>query len=286
MKYRPAHADGGFHHIEIVTRDNRRPRGPSIYWAANDEGQAAQDRSAVTEWPSQRELRRSPLIDAWAGLRVAGAGQAQMIVTWEPKPGQSTRAGRVVLSAKAAKGASLFEGTIEALGTAPSADRATFTVPPGQVQLDLAVLDAEGRPLDTDVRDVDVPDLSPSAQPGPVLLPVEVMCLRSSRTSEASPWSDALAAYVARACSRGGRLIVRVPAADPTGTPVRVIARLLNRAGRTMRALEADPGIESPTQFTLPLVSLAPGQYAIEVTGENRHGAVSERVTFRVGART
>jgi hypothetical protein len=64
--------------------------------------------------------------------------------------------------------------------------------------------------------------------------------------------------------------------------PVRVTARLLNRAGQTMRALEADPGVESPTQFALPLVSLAPGRYAIEVTAENRHGAVSERVTFRV----
>jgi hypothetical protein len=49
-----------------------------------------------------------------------------------------------------------------------------------------------------------------------------------------------------------------------------------------MRALEADSGVESPTQFALPLASLAPGQYGIEVTAENRHGAVSERVTFRV----
>ena len=283
LKYRPAHADGGFHDIEIVTRDNRRPRGPSIYWAANDEGQAAQPRSAVTEWPPQRELRRSPLIDAWAGLRVDGAGQARMIVTWEPKPGQSARAGRVVLSAKTATGASLFEGTIEAVGTgAPSADRASFEVPPGQVELNLDVLDGAGRPLDRDVRDVEVPDLSASGQPGPVLLPVEVICLRSGRASEATPRSDALATYVARGCSRGSRLIVRVPAADPTGTPVRITACLLNRAGQTMRALEADPGVESPTQFVLPLVSLAPGQYAIEVTGENRHGAVSERVSFRV----
>ena len=49
-----------------------------------------------------------------------------------------------------------------------------------------------------------------------------------------------------------------------------------------MRALEADPGVGNPTQFTLPLVSFAPGQYEIEVTGENRHGVVSERVAFRV----
>jgi VWFA-related protein len=282
LKYRPAHADGGFHHIEIVTRDNKRPRGPSIYWPANDEGQAAQERSAVTEWPSQRELRRTPLIDPWAGLRVDGAGQVQMIVTWEPKPGQSTRAGRVVLSAKAATGAFLFKGTIEALGTAPSADRATFKVPPGRIELDLSVLDAVGRLLDTDVRDVDVPDLSASGQPGPVLLPVEVICLRSGRTSETTPRTDALAAYAARGCSRGSRLIVRVPAADPTGTPVRVTARLLNRAGQTMRALEADPGVESPTQFALPLASLAPGQYEVEVTAENRYGVVSDRVSFRV----
>ena len=283
LYYRPAHADGGFHHIEIVTRDNRRPRGPSIYWAANDDWQAAQERSAVTEWPWRRELRRSPLIDAWAGLRTDGAGRTQMIVTWEPTPGQSVRPGRVVLSAKTATAASLFEGSIEAVGTgAPSTDRARFEVPPGRVELDLSVLDGVGRLLDRDVRDVDVPDLSASGQPGPVLLPVEVICLRSGRASETTPRSDALAAYAARGCPRGSRLIVRVPTADPTGTPVRVTARLLNRAGQTMRALEPDPGVESPTQFALPLVSLAPGQYGIEVTGKNQYGVVADRVTFRV----
>jgi VWFA-related protein len=282
LRYRPAHADLRFHHIEIVTRHNTRHRGPSIYWATNDETHEAQQRSPDAEWPWRRELRRSPLIDAWAGLRVDGEGQAQMMVTWEPKPGQSARARRVVLSAKAATGASLYKGTIDAFGTAPSTDRARFEVPSGRVELDLAVLDADGRPLDKDVRDVDVPDLSASGQPGPVLLPVEVICLRSDRASEATPWSDALASYGARGCPRGGGLIVRVPAADASGTRVRVTARLLNRAGQTMRALEADAGVDSPTQFRLPLVSLAPGQYAIEVTGENRYGAVSDRVTFRV----
>ena len=284
LRYRPAHADGRFHDIQIVTRDNKRHRGPSLYWAASEERHAAQERSAVTEWPWRRELRRSPLIDAWAGVRVDGAGQAQMIVTWEPRPGQSARAGRVVVSAKTATGASLFDGTIEAVGTgAPSGDRARFEVPPGQIELDLVVLDEVGRPLEKDVRTVDVPDLSALGQPGPVLLPVEIICLRSGRAAEAAtPWNDALASHAARGCPRGSRLIVRVPAADPTGTPVRITARLLNRAGQTMRALDADPGVGNPTQFALPLVSLAPGQYGIEVTGENRHGAVSERVAFRV----
>jgi VWFA-related protein len=283
LTYRPAHADGRFHHLEIVTRGQRQHRGPSIYWAADQEGPAAPDRSAVGEWRAVRELRRSPLIDAWAGLRADRSGRAHMIVTWEPMPGQPVRPRRVAVSAKTATGASLFEGPIDAIGTgARSSDRARFEVPPGRVELDLSILDEAGRPLDRDVRDVDVPDLSASGQPGPVLLPVEVICLRPGRASEATPRSDALASYAARGCPRGSRLTVRVPAADPTGMPVRVTARLLNRAGQTMRALEADPGVESPTQFALPLVSLAPGRYAIEVTAENRHGAVSERVTFRV----
>jgi VWFA-related protein len=283
LKYRPAHADGRFHHIEVVTHDQRPPRGPSIYWAADAEGRAAQDRSAVSGWQAVRELRRSLLIDAWAGLRAEQGGRSHMTVTWEPMPGQPARARRVVVRAKTATGASLFEGTIEAAGTgAPSSDRARFEVPPGRVELDLSILDEAGRPLDRDVRDVDVPDLSASAQPGPLLLPVEVICLRLGRASETTPRSDALASYAARGCPRGSRLIVRVPAADPTGTPVRVTARLLNRAGQTMRSLEADSDVESPTQFALPLASLAPDQYGIEVTAENRHGAASERVAFRV----
>jgi hypothetical protein len=62
----------------------------------------------------------------------------------------------------------------------------------------------------------------------------------------------------------------------------KVTARLLNRAGQIMRALQADAGVEGPTQFALLLTSLAPGQYEIEVTGENRHGVVSDRITLRV----
>jgi hypothetical protein len=283
LTYRPAYADGRFHSLAVVTRNQRQHRAASIYWAADAAARAAQDRSAVTAWHAGRELRRSPLIDAWAGLRADERGRAHMTVTWEPMPGQPARTRRVVVSAKTATGASLFEGTIEAVGAgAPSSDRARFEVPPGRVELDLSILDEVGRHLDSDVRDVDVPDLSALGQPGPVLLPVEVICLRPGRASEATPRSDALASYAARGCPRGSRLTVRVPAADPTGVPVRVTARLLNRAGQTMRALEPDPGAERPTQFALPLVSLAPGQYAIEVTAENRHGAVSDRVTFRV----
>jgi VWFA-related protein len=283
LTYRPAHADGRFHQIEIVTHDKRRPRGPSIYWAADDDGRAAEDRSAVSDLPKNRELRRSPLIDAWAGLRLDGEGHTRMTVTWEAMPGQSAAPRHVALSASTATGASLFEGTFAAVGAgSTSADRAKFDVPPGRVELNLTVLDDAGRALDMDVRDVDVPDLSASSQPGPVLLPVEVVCVRSGRAPEATPMSDALASYAARGCPRGGRLIVRVPAGDSTRTPVRVTARLLNRAGEAMRALEADAVVERLTQFALPLLSLAPGQYEIEVTGENSNGAVSERVTFRV----
>jgi hypothetical protein len=123
---------------------------------------------------------------------------SQMIVTWEPRPGQSARPERVVVSAATATGASIFEGSIAAVGTgAPSADRARFQVSAGRVELDLNVLDAAGRLVDTDVRDVDVPDLSASGQPHPVLLPVEVICLRSRRASETTPRGDALAAYAA-----------------------------------------------------------------------------------------
>ena len=45
-----------------------------------------------------------------------------MVVTWEPMPGQSRLPARVVLSARTAAGVSLFEGSVEAVGTrAPAA---------------------------------------------------------------------------------------------------------------------------------------------------------------------
>jgi len=162
-------------------------------------------------------------------------------------------------------------------------DSARFDVPAGRVEVDMSIYDAEGKSVDTDARDVDVPDLK-SAKRGPVLLAPEVVrarTLRDFRSATANP--DAAPSSV-RTFARGDRLLIRVPAFDGSGTAVQVSAKVLNEWGQPMRdidALDATPR-DGTSQFALPLSWLVPGDYLIEVLGTNANGAVRQRVAFKV----
>jgi hypothetical protein len=39
---------------------------------------------------------------------------------------------------------------------------------------------------------------------------------------------------------------------------------------------------EGVTEFALPILGLAPGEYQIELLGTNRNGSIKERLVFRV----
>jgi len=87
-----------------------------------------------------------------------------------------------------------------------------------------------------------------------------------------------------RVFARGDRLLIRVPAYDPSGAAVEVSARLLNEWGHPMRDIDAADGVpgQSVAQFALPLAWLGPGQYLIELAGTNANGIVKERLAFRL----
>jgi hypothetical protein len=92
----------------------------------------------------------------------------------------------------------------------------------------------------------------------------------------------------ARSFSRTERLLVRVPAYGAGNTQPVVTARLLNRRGVTMREL---PSVDTPAaaagvaQFDLPLASLAPDEYRLELDASNAsepREEVKEILVFRV----
>ncbi|MEO8076133.1 MAG: hypothetical protein ABI818_07380, partial [Acidobacteriota bacterium] len=182
-------------------------------------------------------------------------------------------------------GAPLFEGRIARVGSgaAPVADSARFDVPAGRIEIDMTIVDIEGKVLDTDLRDFEVPDLK-SGRHGPVLMSPEVVRARSLpdfRLASADP--DAAPSSL-RTFARGDRLLIRVPAFDSSGTAVQVTAKVLNQMGQPMRSIDATPAAprEGVTEFALPLSWLVPGSYLLEVSGMNANGAVKERVAFRV----
>jgi VWFA-related protein len=288
LSYQPAQADGRFHAVEIrARRRNVVVHTRAGYWAPLGSEVRAMLASASSSMPpvSRRALRRSPIIDAWVGIARDAEGSARMVVTWEPRARGISAPAVVAVQARTAAGKILFDGRLARVGSesvVPS-DSARFDVPAGRVEVDMSIYDAEGKSVDTDARDVDVPDLK-SAKRGPVLLAPEVVrarTLRDFRSATANP--DAAPSSV-RTFARGDRLLIRVPAFDGSGTAVQVSAKVLNEWGQPMRdidPLDATPR-DGTSQFALPLSWLVPGDYLIEVLGTNANGAVRQRVAFKV----
>ena len=286
ITYRPEKADGRFHPIELrAKRRNVEVRARPGYWAPLGGERRALMTAASTSPISRRALRRSTIIDTWIGLASDAAGRARMVISWEPRPGITSPPRIVAIKARTAAGAELFSGRVAPVqaGSRTEADSARFDVPAGRVELDMSILDMQGKVLDTEVRDFDVPDLR-SQKRGPVLLFPELVRARTLRDFQTAVADPDAAPSSARVFARGDRLLIRVPAYDSSGTAVHVSARVLNELGQPMRDIESagGAGANGIAQFGLPLSWLGPGQYLIEVAGANANGTVRERVAFRV----
>lgn len=287
LSYQPAHADGRFHAVEVrVKRRGVLVHTAPGYWSPPGAEWRSTIASASTMLPmSRRPLRRSSAIDAWIGLLRDTDGRARMIITWEPHLRGVSAPQVVALRARTTAGVTLFDGRLGHVGsgsTVPS-DSARFQVPTGRVEIDMTIYDAEGKTLDTDARDFDVPDLRLQKR-GPVLLAPEVVRARTLRDFQSAATDPDAAPSSVRTFARGDRLLIRVSAFDSSGTAVQVTAKVLNGWGQPMRdidALDATPRDGTP-QFALALSWLVPGEYQIELMATNANGAVRERVTFKV----
>jgi VWFA-related protein len=283
LTYRAPHGDDGRFHSMAVTikRRDAQVRARAGYVAPL----AAELRApAIAPAISSRVLRRSPLIQSWSGLTKDAAGQARLTLTWEPagaRPGTQLPVPTLaVVTASTPRGAVLFDGNVAAVGAAAAADvtrRAEFEAPPGRVLVDIKILDAKGVVLDSDVRDVDVPNLQNARA---TILAPAVLRAGSAREFRALIEDADAPPVPSRDFRRTERLLLRVPAYDAAGAPARVNATLLNRWRQPMRALPAmDASVrEGVTQFDIPLSPLAPGEYIVRLTA----GTATEHVTFRV----
>jgi VWFA-related protein len=288
LTYRPLRADGGLHSIEVRTKiRDAQIRAPSGYWAnPASEWRAPPSSSLTVETIPRRRLRRTSVVDAWVGVRSGSGDGAHMVIAWEPRTigGREPRA--VAIKARSVEGRMLFDDTIARVGSQVGAekDHARFSVPSGRIELDLTVLAGDGSVIDTDARDVDVPNLRALPEPGPVLLTPEIVRARNHRELEKAIAGSGTTPAALRTFARGDSLLIRVPTFDATGAAVRVTARLLNQAGVPIRSVEAVGGAAIPgvTQFALPLHWLPSGLYVIELVGTDGTVVVSERLAFRV----
>jgi hypothetical protein len=289
VSYRAAHgSDGRFHTLQLTAR---RPgtvvRARAGYVAPAIEVAA----TPVPDLSSAfRVLRRSMLIQSWSGAVPTSAGRARVMLTWEPaapRPGSVAkgRAASIVVTASAPDGSVLFDAAIRPVGTAPSADlpdQASFEAPIGPVRIEIKILDLKGVVIDTDSRDVLVPARRKN---GPTIYAPAVLRTQSAREFRQASADPDASAVASREFRRTERLLIRVPAVDAAGEPTPVKAVLLNRLRQpmlTLSPMDARTRDAAVTQFDLPLASLAPGDYSLQLTASQADGVVSEYVTFRV----
>lgn len=287
LTYQPAQEDGRFHTVELkAKRRNAVVHTATGIWTPLGSDWRSSIAAASTALStSRRALRRSPLIDAWVGLMRDTGGRTQMVISWEPRSRGVTAPQVVGVTARTAAGAILFDGRLGQVGSASQLppDNARFDVANGRVEIDMTIYNAEGKSVDTDTRDFDVPDLR-RQKVGPVLLSPEVVRARTLRDYQNATTNPDVAPASARTFARGDRLLIRVPAFDMSGTAVQVTAKVLNSMGKPIRdidALQATPR-DGVTQFGLPLSWLVPGEYQIELMGANTNGSVRSRITFKL----
>ncbi|HZP47221.1 MAG TPA: VWA domain-containing protein [Vicinamibacterales bacterium] len=294
-----APSDGKFHEIKVrVKRPGVQIRARKGYWALNREetARALAPPKPSTPKPVEKALAdatirpsRASVIRSWVGTSRGENGKTRVTFVWEPLPrtaGDARPGGeepsRVSLTAVNPDGSPSFRGRIPDGPPAPikSPQRVTFDAPPGKLQLRLSVEGTASQVLDSETREITVPDLT---APTTTLGTPEVFRARTLpelNKMKADP--DAIPT-ASREFIRSDRIIVRIPVYGPGGTSPTLSVHLLNRTGQAMNEL---PPTASPRggeqQVDLPVANLPVGEYVLEIKAAGENGDATELVGFRV----
>ena len=297
-------ADGKFHEIKVrVKKPGLEVRARKGYWALTAaEAALAQEPpkpaapAAVTTALGALAQPRGRVITTWLGASRGDNGRTRLTFVWEPvesAPGlqPATRVARVSLKATDASGSPYFEGSLPAPvqpARLPASQRAfatsahaAFDVPPGRLQMRMSIEDGEGLVVDSDVRDIDVPDLSGRRL---AISTPSIFHARSMKEFREAASDPAATPTAGRQFSRAERLLVRFDVYTPGPAPAAVTARLLNRFGREMAKLSAGPDRNRTDGHTidLPLAGLSAGEYVIEIRAKGESGEASATIAIRV----
>jgi hypothetical protein len=211
-------------------------------------------------------------VDVWVGAGRGEAGGAAVTVAWTPRAaaGHGDAAARnVSVVVKGAGGDRSFDAALDA-------GSLSFPSPPGTLQLQTTIRDAQGNILDEDRRPFVVPDFS-----GGSLAIGAPLVLRARTAAEARALGGMLQVtpFAGRDFIRTDRLFVRFAIYGTAASDAEVSARLTNKAGAALLDLPVTRRTATDTEYQLelPLASIARGDYLIAVAaahGEERTRAL------------
>ena len=307
-----APADGKFHEIKVrVKRPGVQVRARKGYWALTPDEKAMSTRSpkapvptavtaALANVANSSVTSQSRAIRTWIGTSRGANGKTRVTLVWEPlprRPGDppltdSQQPARVAVTAVGTDGAPYFRGRVpdvalasrssspsEAGSSARGPSQVTFDAPPGAMQLRLSVEGATAGVIDSEVREVVVPDLTKATA---TLGTPAVFRARTPRELQQMKADPQAVPATTREFSRTDRVFVRVPVYGAGGPSLSV--HLLNRTGQPMSEVPvaAPTAPAADSMFDVPLASLAPGEYVLEIKATGEGGEAKELVGFRV----
>jgi VWFA-related protein len=306
--------DGKFHEIKVrIKRPGVQIRARKGYWALTKEELArslAPPRPPIPTAVSKAlgsisEPRRGRYIRSWVGIGRGESGKTRVTFVWEPLPpvpGMDRSQAATVLIQASAGARAYFQGPVKnddvpAAPTAPPARKdgvdgaalaaprapagVSFDADPGMLQLRIAVSGEKGETLDTDVRDIRIPDLTAVQI---ALSTPTVFRSATAREFQALAANPSPVPTAGREFRRTERLLVRFDAYAPGSEIPIVTARVLNRAGNGMADLQVRPPVSPATfyQLDLPLAGFAAGEYLIEVKAKGVEGEATELVAVKI----
>ena len=284
--------DGKFHEIKVrVKRSGVQVRARKGYWGLTREEIALSTAApkalpppavtaALANVSVSSAAARARVIRTWLGTSRGENGKTRVTFVWAPTP-------RAPGAAPTAVGQEPSKVLVTAIG--PDAmpffrervpeGRAVFDAPPGTMQLRLSVEGAGSGVLDTEIRDVVVPDLTKTQT---ALGTPAVFRARTPRELQQMKGDATAVPATVREFSRTDRIFIRVPAYG-AGAPA-LSAHVLNRAGQPMSELPVTPPVDPSTDATIdvPLAGMAPGEYVLEIKAAGEGGDAKELVGFRV----
>jgi hypothetical protein len=295
--------DGKFHEIDVkinrrgLNVDVRHRRG---YWALKPD-EAARVNTPVKMIPASavqaaldaNAVPRSRPVRTWIGNARGENGKTRLTIVWEAMarpPGQavreSERPARLSVTVVGADGQAIFKGAAPSTPspnlTGLAGSSVSFEVPPGRVQLRLSTESADAGVLDSEVREITVPDLT---VPQVVTGTPEVFRARTVADAQRLKADLAAVPTASREFSRTERLLIRIPAYGPSAGALKFGARLLNRGGQSMAEIPvAQPGGQQLPTIDLGLSNLPPGDYGLEITVTGDGGESKQIVAFKVGS--